>query len=88
MKTLLELIPQTADRKARKWEQRIASEVRRRVWKERAISFNVQRLNRFSLERHFWRGREHYAVAIIADMAGVQWFYNPNTGEVRFFEFQ
>ncbi len=67
----------------RRWEQRLVRRIKSTVYKERAMGIAIEKICR----RHLARSRNHQdAIARLAELAGVDWLYNPETGEVRFFD--
>lgn len=79
---ILDRTPALTHPKAIQWEKRLVAKIKRTVRKERAFGMTIGECMRYAAHR-----READAVAVLAELAGVDWLYNPNTGEVRFFEF-
>jgi hypothetical protein len=81
--TLADRTPGATTETGKRWQQRMVRKIKRTVYRERAMGIEIEKC----LKHHFARHRPEDAVTILADLAGVDWLYNPNTGEVRFFEF-
>lgn len=60
----------------------MVSRIRCRVRKERAFGMPIERLRNIVVNRR----SDSDVIAEFADKAGVDWLYQPSTGEVRFFD--
>ena len=80
--TIADMTPGPTTESGRKWQGYMVSRIRRRVHRERSFGIEIKKLLRHGMRR--WRPED--AVGTLADLAGVDWLYDPNTGEVRFFE--